>query len=200
MIISKDKASMMYTKLNKMKSISKVGIEPDEFVQWCHTTNVINSLETDESVLGSFVLDKYSVDQKLATLILPYEVTYDGTDRYKNLLHDDYRKYDPNNYGFGDDIEIMKPADYNEVSDVILAAFRKSANHSQIQTLKEIDSLGNYVARESDGDKCNDTASSFVPVKFNNTLKKSRFMNQDVDEMFELWWVETLRAWKGSSN
>lgn len=200
MIITSTIATNMYNRLDKLKSISKLGIELPEWLQWCHTVNVINALETDDCIIGSSILDKFSIEAKIASIILPYEVTYDGTDRCTNLLDESYSDYKPENHGYASDLKPMKPADFNEVSDVLMAAFRKSSNPESVGTLKIIASLDDYAKRAAYDESCMDSATRFVPVELSIALTKEKFLNEDSQEMFELWWVDTLRAMKSGSN
>ena len=197
----------MYNKLKKMKSISSLPIEESEFRQWCHNINMLNALELDEYVLGGrFQLSKMQLDSGLHPLIIPFMVTFNGDDTETNLLSDKYQKYDAetavSEYGYSkSDAKLMNPEDFKMVSDGLLGAFKKTANLSSVDTLKSVAALANYYKREAHGDRSLPIAtgsSAWVPVQFAVSIKKSRYLHEDTDFVFNEWWAELLRSWKGS--
>lgn len=197
MIISRKQAEMMYLRLDKLKSITKLGMDKKEWMNWCHTVNTINALETNDCIIGKSILDKFEIDNNLEHLILPYEITYDGSDRFSNLKSSEYVKYDAVDYGYDSSVSVMKPVDFNEVSDIVMAAFRKTSTTSNVQDLKEISSIQEYIPRMSYDGKVVDAVQRFVPVLFEVELRKPKFMNELTEDMFELWWVDVLRKLKG---
>ena len=197
----------MYNKLKKMKSISSLPIEESEFTQWCHNINMLNALELDEYVLGGrFQLSKMQLDSGLHPLVIPFMVTFNGDDTETNLLSDKYQKYDAetavSEYGYSkSDTKLMNPEDFKMVSDGLLGAFKKTANLSSVDTLKSVAALANYYKREAQGDKSlpiGPGAPAWVPVQFAVSIKKSRYLHEDTDFVFNEWWAELLRSWKGS--
>ena len=205
LIITNKQQQWMYNKMDDMKSVSKFNLDKKVWQNWCHTTNHINSLELDQNIVGGkFQLGKYKVDNMFTPLILPYQITFNGDVREANLLDEQYANYDDNsmNYGYSPKVKILSPEDYNDVSDVILAAFKKTANFTTLDTLKSTDALSGWYKREAHGDSTSsipDGATGWVPVNFKVNIKKPRYMNEEANFVFEDWFSANLRTLKGGA-
>lgn len=185
MILSKEQQKWIFKKLIKMKSIGSSPVTEDEILGWCHSINVINSLELDETeVLPGFSTSKYKIDAAFKDMILPYQVTFKGEDLQENLLSEDYANYDKTSG------TILKPETFNDVSEAILACFKKTANLTPIDTLKGTEPLESYYKREAHNGKTSSIGANSVlwyPVELSVNVKKSRFMNEDSNYVFEQW-------------
>lgn len=195
MILSKEKRKWIYNKLKKMKSIGSIPFDEQEIANWGHTINVINALELDETeVAPGCELSKYKIETVFKDLILPYQITFKGETLQANLLSKKYAEYKPDDKG----LVTLKPEAFNDMSDAIMAAFKKTSNMVAIDTLKGTESLEKYYSREAHDDKTKAISGSaaWCPVEFGVNISKSRFMVEESNYVFEEWLSAILRNLK----
>lgn len=198
MILSKEQSKWIFNKIRKMKSVGGEPVSEQDILNWCHTINRINSLELDETeVAQGFFLDKYKIDNQFKDLILPYQVTFKGEDHQANLLSDDYFEYGATNRIEGG--KVLNPEEFNDISDAIMAAFKKTANFVLVENLKGTESLENYYKRESHDGKtfAAQPGQGWVPVELKVNVAKPRFMSEDSNWIFQEWFNALLRQLKG---
>lgn len=198
MILSEQQSKWIFKKIKKMKSVSGEPVTEADIINWCHSINVINSLELDETeVAKGCDLSKYKIDNQFKDLILPYQVTFKGEDQQANLLADAYQDYASN--PSIKDAKVLNPEDFNDTSDAIMAAFRKSANMVMVETLKGTEALDSYYKREAHDGRtfAAQPGQGWVPVELKVNVAKPRFMSEDSNWVFEEWFSAILRQLKG---
>lgn len=181
-----------------MKSVSGNPVTEQDILNWCHSINTINSLELDETeVAKGCDLSKYKIDNYFKDLVLPYQVTFKGEAQQANLLADAYEEYSAGEGIKG--AKVLKPEDFNDISDAIMAAFRKSSNMVMVETLKGTEALDNYYKREAHDGKtfAAQPGQGWVPVELKVNVAKERFMSEDSNWVFEEWFSAILRQLKG---
>lgn len=198
MILSEEQSKWIFNKIMKMKSVGGAPVSEQDILNWCHSINTINSLELDETeVAQGFDLSKYKIDNQFKDLILPYQVTFKGEDQQANLLSDVYA-----NYGMTETIKgakVLKPEEFNDISDAIMAAFKKTANFTMVENLKSTESLDSYYKRESHDGRtfAAQPGQGWVPVELKVNVAKARFMSEDSNWVFQEWFSTILRQLKG---
>ena len=211
MIINRITSKKVLTKLTKMKEISKLNISQQEMDNYFHTINMFNTLERDENIVGNHVLSKYLLLKQFEPLVLPSEITISNSTKQINLLSDKYRQYKAEDH-FGYDVEVkvevegkncevetktvverrcdvelLSAADFNVLNDAIAGAFKKSADLTDVETLKETASIDNFVDREMQHGKCAPKTENYVPVELDIHIAKDRYLTEDADEELLLW-------------
>lgn len=222
MIINRCTSKKVLDKLTKMKEISKLSISQKEMDNYFHTINMFNKLERDENIVGNNILSKYKILKQLEPLVLPAEVTISNSIKQYNLLSDIYRDYDPyEHFGYevtvidyGEDeegnrvkvgehtetqcdVELLSAADFNVLNDAIAGAFKRSAELSDVDTLKVCASIDSYVDREAQNGKCAPKAGNYVPVELDIRVSLNRYLTEDAEEELMLWFEnDVFRALK----
>ena len=211
MIINRITSKKVLTKLTKMKEISKLNISQQEMDNYFHTINMFNTLERDENIVGNHVLSKYLLLKQFEPLVLPSEITISNSTKQINLLSAKYRQYKAEHH-FGYDVEVtvevegkngevetktvverrcdvelLSAADFNVLNDAIAGAFKKSADLTDVETLKETASIDNFVDREMQHGKCAPKTENYVPVELDIHIAKDRYLTEDADEELLLW-------------
>ena len=204
MIINAETSKNIFNKLTKMKEISKLNLDQGEMDNFFHTINIFNTLDKDENVVGNYVLSKYKILKQLEDLVLPAEVTISNSIKQVNLLSKDYKNYDAKKYfpmtkvdDQGEEyvttnVEILNASDFNVVSDAIAGAFKKSAEFSDVETLKVTASIDDYVARETHKGLCAPRTDEYVPVELNINISKDKYLTEDATEQLMLWFENNV--------
>lgn len=223
MIINERVSKKVYNKLLKMKEISRLNVSKRELNNFFHTINVINTLDRDENIVGTNVLSKYKILKQLEPLVLPAEITISNSIKQINMLDDCYKNYtaaeyfEPTIIEVDEDgveieegveakgktqkkqihVEILSAADFNVISDAIAGAFKKTAEFTDVETLKVCAAIDNYVDREMQHGKCAPKTENYVPVELGVGIAQSRYLTEDADEEILLWFEnKVFRALK----
>lgn len=204
MIINAETSKNIFNKLTKMKEISKLNLDQGEMDNFFHTINIFNTLDKDENVVGNYVLSKYKILKQLEDLVLPAEVTISNSIKQVNLLSKDYKSYDAKKYFpvtkvddqgkeyVTTNVEILNASDFNVVSDAIAGAFKKSAEFSDVETLKVTASIDDFVARETHNGLCAPRTDEYVPVELNINISKDKYLTEDATEQLMLWFENNV--------
>lgn len=197
MIINRKFGLKLYNAILKAKKISKLAFEEDEFLNWCHTLNVIAGLPYDVELLGKYDLDKYMVPTVFTDLVIPRKISFAEGIKWEDVRSKAYVEYMDNraNYGMVD-CEILVPLSFNEITVAILGAVKKSddTNTTQITTLNGEVTTANYLSKFADLSKGEDAmvaslTEEFIPVAIDDIrfLMKSKYYNQDLCVCLDSW-------------
>lgn len=206
-----------------MKEISKLNITQDELNNFFHTINVLNTLKRDENVVGTHVLSKYRILKQLEPLVLPSEITISNSTKEVNLVDQMYYDYsvntfyglestehvtnEVNNHETNDEVSaevaatksvvrVLDASEFNVINDAIAGAFKRTAELTDVETLKITSSIDPFVDREMHGGKCAPKTENYVPVGLSLNIIKPRYLTEDAEEELILWFENIFRALK----
>lgn len=192
MIISCGISNTIYNALNQRKRVSRLGFSQDDFNQYCHTLNLIAGCDEFVDNFNNYNIDSYKVPKNFKELVVPCRVSLETSLDYEDIRDDVYLNYSPDDFGYEDNINWLKPLQFNGITDAIFGAKRKEPKGDQLidlQTARSVVSISEVKDRlcSRDNGLVLMTDSPYIPIYSDVIFKKSNKYIYDINVMIEDW-------------